>query len=281
MSTGSMLLRQAQRAVVAFNLGAGAGHNISSVLPACTQVAAARMPWAAISAWTTQAPSGSRSYAKNHSQASADSAGSSEAAEQQQASASSSGNEEGPAAAGQAAMDEGTATIEELQSLLTRAQEDAASFKERWQRSHAEMQNLITRQAREKETMQTYAVQGFAKSLLEVADNLESAQKAIPSNVLEQGAEVPAEKALGYLKSLLEGVQATERVLHKLMASKGVERIATAEGEEFDPNSHEAMSTVPRPNQNKKSGTVAVVWQSGYKMHDRVIRAAKVLVYQE
>ena len=64
-------------------------------------------------------------------------------------------------------------------------------------------------------------MQGFAKSLLEVADNLESAQKAIPNNVLEQGAEVPAEKALGYLKSLLEGVQATERVLHKVACSPG------------------------------------------------------------
>lgn len=45
---------------------------------------------------------------------------------------------------------------------------------------------------------------------------MESAQKAIPSNVLEQGADVSAEKPLGYLRSLLEGVQATERVLHKV-----------------------------------------------------------------
>lgn len=52
--------------------------------------------------------------------------------------------------------------------------------------------------------------------MLEVADNLESAQNAIPRDVLQQGAEVPAEKALGYLRSLLEGVQATERVLHKV-----------------------------------------------------------------
>ncbi|KAF6262565.1 GrpE nucleotide exchange factor [Scenedesmus sp. NREL 46B-D3] len=128
--------------------------------------------------------------------------------------------------------------------------------------------------------MQTYAVQKFAQSLLEVADNLESAQRAVPAAVLQPGAEISTEKALGYLKALLEGVQATERVLLKNMSTKGVERIATAEGDEFDPNTQEAMTTVPAA-EGKKPSTVANVWQSGYKMHDRILRAAKVIVYQE
>jgi hypothetical protein len=59
-------------------------------------------------------------------------------------------------------------------------------------------------------------LQKFAQSLLEVADNLESAQRAVPAAVLQPGAEVSTEKALGYLKALLEGVQATERVLLKV-----------------------------------------------------------------
>jgi hypothetical protein len=59
-------------------------------------------------------------------------------------------------------------------------------------------------------------MQKFAQSLLEVADNLESAAKAVPSNIVQQGADVPAETALKYLRSLLEGVQATERVLLKV-----------------------------------------------------------------
>lgn len=61
-------------------------------------------------------------------------------------------------------------------------------------------------------------MQKFAQSLLEVADNLESAAKAVPSSIVQQGADVPAETALKYLKSLLEGVQATERVLLKVGA---------------------------------------------------------------
>lgn len=58
--------------------------------------------------------------------------------------------------------------------------------------------------------------QKFAESLLEVADNLESAAKAVPGDVLAPGADVPADKALGLLRALLEGVNATERVLLKV-----------------------------------------------------------------
>lgn len=58
--------------------------------------------------------------------------------------------------------------------------------------------------------------QKFAESLLDVADNLESAARAVPQNVLQEGADVPADTALKYLRSLLEGVQATERTLLKV-----------------------------------------------------------------
>lgn len=59
-------------------------------------------------------------------------------------------------------------------------------------------------------------MQKFAQELLSVADNLESAARAVPQEVLQPGAEIAADKALGYLKSLLEGVQATEKVLLKV-----------------------------------------------------------------
>jgi molecular chaperone GrpE (heat shock protein) len=61
--------------------------------------------------------------------------------------------------------------------------------------------------------------QKFAESLLEVADNLESAARAVPQDVLREGAQVPADTSLKYLKALLEGVQATERVLLKVGAA--------------------------------------------------------------
>lgn len=68
--------------------------------------------------------------------------------------------------------------------------------------------------------------QKFAESLLEVADNLESAARAVPQDVLREGAEVPADTSLKYLKALLEGVQATERVLLKVGAAAAGGRCA-------------------------------------------------------
>lgn len=171
----------------------------------------------------------------------------------------------------------------ELQALLAKTQEEAAAFKDRLQRSQAEMANLIERTKREKETLQTYAVQKFAQTLLEVADNLESAARAVPRELLaeQQAAAVAPEAALKYLRALLEGVQATERVLLKTMGSQGVSRIPVAEGDAFDPNTQEAMSIIPATSPQQTPGTIANVWQSGYKIHDRILRAAKVIVYQE
>jgi hypothetical protein len=76
-------------------------------------------------------------------------------------------------------------------------------------------------------------LQKFAQSLLEVADNLESAQRAVPATVLQPGAEISTETALGYLKALLEGVQATERVLLKVSGACG-QALALAFGEQQD-----------------------------------------------
>jgi molecular chaperone GrpE (heat shock protein) len=58
--------------------------------------------------------------------------------------------------------------------------------------------------------------QKFAESLLEVADNLESAGRAVPHDVLQEGAQVAPETALKYLRALQQGVTATERVLLKV-----------------------------------------------------------------
>jgi hypothetical protein len=68
------------------------------------------------------------------------------------------------------------------------------------------------------------APQKFAESLLEVADNLESAARAVPPAVVQQGAAVAPETALKYLRALLEGVQATERVLLKVRARQAAAR---------------------------------------------------------
>lgn len=268
-STATMLRTAARSLLQASgslpNAAVAQHHLLAHVVQAAVQQAA---PATLTNAWTRLFAKGAGPGKQQGGAAAADSASGEPA--------SSSSGDEAESAAAAADLD-----VAELQELLVKAQEEAAAFKDRLQRSHAELQNLIARTNREKETLQTYAVQKFAESLLEVADNLESAARAVPQDVLREGAQVPADTSLKYLRALLEGVQATERVLLKTMGGKGVTRIETAAGDGFDPNTMEAMTTVPCPGGDAKPGTIANVWQSGYKIHDRILRAAKVIVYQE
>ncbi|KAI8477514.1 MAG: mitochondrial grpE-type co-chaperone of the HSP70 system [Monoraphidium minutum] len=160
--------------------------------------------------------------------------------------------------------------VEELQSKVN---DLADSFK----RSLAEMENLRQRTSRQIENAQKFAVEPIIKSLLDVADNLQRAAEAVPPSVLDGSAELEADKAQRLLKSLLQGVRMTEGVLIKVFEKHGVAQY-NPEGEKFDPNLHQAMFEVP--DASKEPGMVAAVTKRGYKMHERILRAAEVGVYK-
>lgn len=88
------------------------------------------MPWATVNAWPSQSVFGTRLYASKEGEAAADAAGKAAADRDQQASGSSSSSDETEQAARsrQATMDEEMATVEELQQLLTKAQEDVRQW---------------------------------------------------------------------------------------------------------------------------------------------------------
>jgi molecular chaperone GrpE len=79
--------------------------------------------------------------------------------------------------------------------------------------------------------------------------------------------------AEGPLKSLIEGIELTEREMQRLLAVHGVKPIE-AEGQKFDPHRHQAMFEVPDPT--RPEGTVVQVVQTGYAIGDRVLRPAMV-----
>lgn len=160
--------------------------------------------------------------------------------------------------------------VEELQGKVN---ELADSFK----RSLAEMENLRQRTQRQVENAHKFAVEPIIKPLLDVADNLQRAAEAVPAGFVEGSEVLDAERATKLLRSLLQGVQMTEGVLMKVFKKHAVEQYNPA-GEKFDPNLHQAMFEVPDPT--KEAGTVAVVTKRGYKMHDRILRAAEVGVYK-
>ncbi len=149
---------------------------------------------------------------------------------------------------------------------MVQLQAENADLKDRLLRAHAEMDNIRKRTEREKIEAQKYALTKFARDLVTVGDNFERAIKAVPAEAAEQ-SEV--------LKSFLDGVTMTERELHKAFETHGIKRI-DPKGQPFNPHMHQAVMEAPDPT--VPAGTVTQVFQCGYMIEDRVLRAAMVVV---
>lgn len=129
----------------------------------------------------------------------------------------------------------------------------------------AEMENLRKRTERDLADTRAYAITGFARDMLTATDSLSRALMVLPAETREN--------ADGTLKSLIEGIEMTEREMQRLLAKHGVTPIE-AEGEKFDPHKHQAMFEVPDPT--RPEGTVVQVVQAGFAIGDRVLRPAMV-----
>jgi molecular chaperone GrpE len=146
------------------------------------------------------------------------------------------------------------------------AQGEAARLKDQLLRALAEMENMRRRGERDREETAKYAVTGFAREMLSVADNLRRALENI-------SAETRATDES--LNALATGVEATERELQAILERFGVRRIDPL-GQPFDPHFHQAIAEVP--GTGRPPGTVAQVMRSGYVIHDRLLRPAMVMV---
>ena len=140
-----------------------------------------------------------------------------------------------------------------------------ADLKDRLLRLAAEMENLRKRMGREIEDTRSYAITKFARDMLTATDSLSRALIVLPAETRDT--------ADGPLKSLIDGIELTEREMQRLLAVHGVKPIE-AEGQKFDPHKHQAMFEVPDPS--RPEGTVVQVVQTGYAIGDRVLRPAMV-----
>jgi molecular chaperone GrpE len=156
---------------------------------------------------------------------------------------------------------ETTAPVDPIEAL----QAENADLKDRLLRLAAEMENLRKRMAREVEDTRSYAITKFARDMLTATDSLSRALLVLPAEAREH--------ADGPMKSLIEGIELTEREMQRLLAVHGVKPIE-AEGQKFDPHRHQAMFEVPDPT--RPEGTVVQVVQAGYAIGDRVLRPAMV-----
>src|SRR5581483_9539109 len=105
------------------------------------------------------------------------------------------------------------------------------------------------------------------RDILAVADNMDRALQALDAELRE--------KADAGVKALLDGVELTERELHKVLEKHGVKKFEPA-GERFDPNLHQAMFEKADPS--LPAGSIAQVIQPGYMIGERILRPALVAV---
>ncbi|KAH7674199.1 GrpE nucleotide exchange factor protein [Dioscorea alata] len=161
--------------------------------------------------------------------------------------------------------------------LLKVKHEEFEKMQDKVLRSYVEMENVLDRTKREAENAKKFAIQNFAKSLLDVADNLGRASLVVKESFLKVDSSKDSAGAVPLLKTLLEGVEMTDKQLADVLKKFGVEKYDPI-NEHFDPNRHNAVFQVP--DSSKPSDTVAAVLKPGYMLYDRVLRPAEVGVTQ-
>ncbi|MFG1464022.1 nucleotide exchange factor GrpE [Xanthobacter sp. DSM 24535] len=152
-----------------------------------------------------------------------------------------------------------------FQAEKQRLEAEVANLKDKFLRAYAEAENIRRRAEKEVTDAKTYGIASFARDVLNVADDLARALGAVEAEAKE--------KAEGAFKALLDGLELTERSLHKGLEKHGIRKVEPV-GEKFDPNLHQAMFEVP--DASVPNGTVVQVVQSGYVIGDRVLRPAMV-----
>lgn len=144
---------------------------------------------------------------------------------------------------------------------LAETQAELARHKEAMLRMQADMDNLRKRTLRDAEKSRKFALERIMKELLQVRDSM------------ERGLEMADESAT--VESLIQGEKLTLKMLAKLMQDNGLE-VVDPVGERFDPELHEAMTVMP--SAEVAENTVLEVLQKGFKLHERLIRPARVIV---
>ncbi len=150
--------------------------------------------------------------------------------------------------------------------VIAALRRELSDYKDKNLRLLADMENLRRRTDEEKTSSAKYAVTRFATDIVSVGDNFQRAISAVPAGAAEADAA---------LKSLIEGVQMTEREYLNVLERHGVKRIVS-KGEIFSPHLHQPMMQVPNPD--VPAGTILQVFQDGYTIGDRLLRAAVVTV---
>ena len=153
------------------------------------------------------------------------------------------------------------AELERLRAELEAAQAQTSEHLASLQRTAADFANFRRRTAEDRERDLGLASESLLRKLLAVADDFDRALEAMPAELRGAG--------------WIEGIVLLDRKLRQLLESEGVTPIEVI-GRPFDPHEHEAIASVPGPG--RPDGEVVAEVQRGYRVRDRVLRPAKVVV---
>lgn len=153
----------------------------------------------------------------------------------------------------------------DLENELISAQEEIAKLKDAFLRAKAEEDNVRRRAEKEVSNSRKFAIEGFAKEMLGVYDSLKLAV-----------AVQIADDADDAVKSVHEGVNITLKQLQSAFSKFSLSEVSPEVGDKLDPNIHQAMSLVE--SEEVDSGCVLNVIQAGFKLNDRLLRPAMVVV---
>lgn len=156
-------------------------------------------------------------------------------------------------------MGQAAGRIRELETEL-------AATKDKWLRAEAEQQNISRRMRAELDSTRQYAVQKFARDIVDAAENFSRAMLALP-------AEAPGEPEI--LSKMREGLQASERALLAALDRNGVVR-EDATGAAFDPEKHQAMAEAP--SATVPAGHVMQAYTPAWLLNGRLLKPAMVVV---
>ena len=157
----------------------------------------------------------------------------------------------------------GADTDEDSDSALTAAKSEAEKYRDMALRAEAEMQNLRRRSERDVQNAHKFGAERLIQNLLPVVDSLEKAVEA--SQQAETAEDDPQ----------LEGLKLCLKLFTDVLIKEGIEVVEPL-GEPFDPNVHEALSMIENPDM--EPNTVMAVIQKGYRLHERLVRPAMVMV---
>ncbi|MBR4453240.1 MAG: nucleotide exchange factor GrpE [Bacteroidales bacterium] len=155
--------------------------------------------------------------------------------------------------------------IEEMQAAILKMTEEKAELQDKYLRLYSEFDNYRKRTTKEKLDVIKNASESLITSVLPIIDDME---RAMQYN----------QKAEAELSVVVEGESLIFQKLMNILKQKGVTLIET-ENAHFNTDFHEAVSIVPAPSEAEKGKIIDVV-EKGYMLNDKVIRFAKVVIYQ-